>query len=158
MKDFAEFRKLINSINISDLITECLETKEAKEAIIKYNQEQLQNGIDAKGQVIETIASQEQNSGYPYAMYTVKERGEQGLQVQNVDLKVEGIFWNSMEVKVSDNKTEVIADFNKGANDIRDNFEKRFDFLGLTDENLKGFGQWVLSDLLREKLRAKLTR
>ena len=147
----------IFKMDIPLMVKECIETDEAKKALIGYNQEQLQQGIDAKERVIETIASQEQNSGYPYSRYTVAIRGSEGLQVDNVDLRVTGEFYNSMEVKVTEKETEILADFNKGANDIRDNFDKSYDFLGVIQENLKGFGEWVLLDLLSVKVHEKLS-
>lgn len=155
MDKFTDYKKYFE-LDIQSMITDILNTNESKRMLINYNQEsQLSKGIDAKGQRIETIASQEQNSGFPYSRYTVKLRGESGLQVQNVDLKDSGEFWKSFDVKVTNENTEIIADLNKPDGNIMDNFESRFDFLGLTDENLEGFTWHYLFDILAEKLESQ---
>lgn len=139
MDKFSDYKKIFQ-IDFNKLVNQTLQIKEVQKDIIKYNQdEQLQEGIDARGQVIETIASQEQNSGYPYSRYTVKLRGESGLQVDKVDLKDTGEFYNSFDVEVRKDEFEVLADFSKGGSDIRDNFSSDYDFLGLTKNSLENF-------------------
>lgn len=155
MDKFSDYKKYFE-IDIMSIIVDILNTNESKRMLINYNQEsQLSKGIDAKGQRIETIASQEQNSGFPYSRYTVKLRGESGLQVTNVDLKDTGEFWKSFDVKVTNESTEIFADFNKPDGNIMDNFERRFDFLGLTDENLEGFVWNYLFDILAKRLESQ---
>lgn len=151
MASFSDWLKVFE-VNIHDVIKDIAEKSEVKQSIIDYNQEQLSQGIDSLGQRIETIASQEQNSGYPYSKYTVKIRGSEGLQVNNVDLKVTGQLWDSMEVEVANEGMIVNADTNKSGGDVMDNFESRFDFWGLTKKNKKGFAIWVLSDYLKPAL------
>lgn len=142
MDKFSDYKKYFD-VDFNKLVNQTLQIKEVKKDIIKYNQdEQLQEGIDSRGQFIETIASQEQNSGYPYSIYTVKLRGEAGLQVDKVDLKDTGAFYNSFDVEVRKDEFEVLADFSKGGSDIRDNFSSDYDFLGLTENSLENF-VWV---------------
>jgi hypothetical protein len=155
MNSFLDYIPIFKQ-DIPLLIEQSLDTNEAKESIISMNQEQLQKGIDSKGTRIETIASQEQHSGYPYSRYTVKLRGEQGLQVQNVDLKDTGAFYDSMNVEVTKEQTKVLADFDKPDGNIMDNFNKSYDFLGLTKDNLKGFVQWCLFELFSINLRKSM--
>ncbi|MGV8130695.1 MAG: hypothetical protein ACP5N7_01170, partial [Candidatus Pacearchaeota archaeon] len=64
-------------------------------------------------------------------------------------------LWKSFDVKVTNENTEIIADLNKPDGNIMDNFESRFDFLGLTDENLEGFTWHYLFDILAEKLESQ---
>lgn len=139
MEKFSDYKKYFD-LDIPDLVHQTLKKDNIQKDIIDYNQkEQLSEGIDSQGKRIETIASQEQNNGYPYSRFTVSERSKKGLQVQNVDLKDTGNFWNSFEIKVSKDETEVLADFKKGADDIRGNFDNSFDFLGLTQNSLENF-------------------
>jgi hypothetical protein len=145
MEWFTEF-KTSKDIDLNGLIQETLNIPEVKKSIIEYNQDQLSQGIDANGLRIETIAAQEQNNGYPYSKYTVKMRGEEGLQVHNVDLKVTGELWKSMEVIVNSEGAIVKADTKKGNNDVMDNFEPKYDFWGLTQKNKEGFLIWDFLD------------
>jgi len=161
MDSFADYKPLLE-IDIPELIFECLNTDEVKDAIIILNQdEQLKKGIDSLEQRIETIASQEENSGFPYSRFTVSERTNKGLQVQNVDLKDTGDFYNSFDVKVTTENTEVLADFDKPDGNILDNFDSSYDFLGL---NIESVAQLVyetilprLEKMLLEKLNVKIS-
>jgi len=155
--EIPELIKLL-SFDFNELIIETLNEPEIKAEIIRLNQEeQLSKGIDSLGQKIETISSLEQNTGLPYARFTIRQRSLSGLQVENVDLKVTGEFWNTFEVKVTNEETEVLADFNKPDGDIRENFDNRFDFLGLTEKNLESLITWSsFLDILQKKLFSRL--
>jgi len=154
MNSFADYKPHLE-IDIPELIFECLNTDEVKDAIIIINQdEQLKKGIDSLEQRIETIASQEENSGYPYSRFTVSERSQKGLQVQNVDLKDTGDFYNSFDVKVTKENTEVLADFDKPDGNILDNFDSKFEFLGLTKRNLENLVTWNILDILEQKVKS----
>jgi hypothetical protein len=155
IRHFSDFKPVFD-INMNDILKTIMQNKEVQDSIISYNQEQLSQGLDAKGQRIETIAATEQNTGYPYSIYTVKLRGSEGLQVNNVDLKVTGDLWASMEVKVNNTNAEVLADMQKSDGNVMDNFDKSFDFWGLTKNNLTGFATWVLSDFLGIELKKRL--
>lgn len=148
--------KKIFDIDIPEMIVECLNEDESKQAIISMNQEQLQQGVDSNEKRIETIASQEQNSGYPYSINTVKIRGEEGLQVHNVDLRVTGEFYDSMKVTVDNDKIIIDAEFNKANGNIMDNFDRSYSFLGLIPENLKALGEWIILGILDIKLKRRL--
>jgi hypothetical protein len=156
MDSFLDYKKIFE-IDIPSVLEEVLNYQDVKDQIIYLNQDkQLSEGLDAKGQSIYTISSEEQGSTYPYSKYTVQLRSDKGLQVDAVDLKDTGAFWNTFDVKVTKETTEVLADFNKGGDDIRNNFDKKFDFLGLYDENLEIFGQWLLQNYLSERLKEQL--
>jgi len=155
IRKFADYKPIFD-INIHDVLQTIFDKDEVKEAIVKYNQEQLSHGIDAKGQRIETIAATEQNTRYPYSIYTVKLRGSRGLQVNNVDLNDTGQLWASMEVKVNVINAEILADMQKENGNVMDNFSQKYDFFGLTKQNLTGFATWVLSDYLGIELKKRL--
>jgi hypothetical protein len=156
MDSFLDYKKIFE-IDIPSILEEVLNYQDVKDQIIYLNQDkQLSEGLDAKGQSIYTISSEEQGGNYPYSKYTVQLRSDKGLQVDAVDLKDTGAFWNTFDVKVTKETTEALADFNKGGDDIRNNFDKKFDFLGLYDENLEIFGQWLLQNYLSERLKEQL--
>ena len=149
--NFSDFKKHF-TVDISEILKQSIQ--ETKQDIIDYNQkEQLSEGLDALEQRIETISSTEQNTGYPYGRMSVSLRGESGLQVDNVDLRITGAFWKSFEVKVTKQTTEVLADFRIHGSDIRDNFDTRFDFLGLTKNSLENYAWSSLFPVFSKKLR-----
>lgn len=113
--------------------------------IIERNQnDQLSFGIDALGQVIETLASQGSDV---YANFTIKDRKSRGLQTNNVDLKVTGRFWKTFKVKKVSGGWEVVANFDLYDTDIRANFNTKYDFLGLTPFSLEDL---VMNEVLPE--------
>jgi hypothetical protein len=152
---FADFKI---KVKIPKMIAVSIEA--TKGEIIKYNQDdQLQSGIDSRGEKIETISAKEQSSRYPYALVTVGIRAAQGLQVDKVDLKFHGDFYKTFKVKVTDKQTEVMAQFIKGADsDIRDNFDSSYDFLGLTEDNLEGYTWQDLFPVFTENLQKSIIK
>jgi len=53
-------------------------------------------------------------------------------------------MYDSMKVKTSLKETTIIADFDKPDGDINNNFEiGKYDFLGVTDDNLDSFLWYV---------------
>lgn len=130
---------------------------ELSNEIIELNQvEQLSEGIDALDQRIITFSADEQNQGNVYSIFTMQERLIKGLQVSNVDLNYSGIFWKTFKViKVSDG-WEVQADFNLYGDDIRENFDTTFDFLGLTQNNLEVLVYDSVLPLLEKKIKEHL--
>jgi hypothetical protein len=152
---FADFHI---KVEIEKLIVDSIES--TKKEIIKYNQQdQLKSGVDAQGKKIETLTSQEEKSGYPYALSTVGERAAKGLQVDKVDLKFHGDFYKTFKVKVTDQQTEVMANFIKGADsDIRENFDDSYEFLGLTEDNLEGYTWQDLFPKFGRKLRKAILK
>ena len=151
MNSFADYKKLFD-FDIQDIINDIM--LDLSSSIIEINQEdQLDFGIDAKGQVIKTLKSQGSNV---YANYTIRKRGAKGLQTDKVDLKVTGSFWNTFNVQKVSGGWLVDAKFNIHGEDIRANFSSNYDFTGLTPDNLEDF---VLSEVLpqlEKVLKAKL--
>lgn len=144
-------------LDYNKLVNETLQDENIQKDMIEYNQkEQLQEGIDAQGKVIETIASKEQNSGYPYSRFTVVKRSQKGLQVSKVDLKDTGAFYDTFEVDIRTNESEIKANFNIHQDDIRDNFDSSFDFLGLTKNSLQNFVEWSFLSLFGRLVKQKL--
>lgn len=150
MESFQEVIDLFNGLDIDKMLSKIMDG--LSDSLIEINQnDQLSFGIDTKGQVIETLASQGPNV---YAEFTIKERKKRGKQTKNVDLNVTGKFWKTFKVKKVSEGWEVTANFNLYDTDIRSNFNTKFDFLGLTPENLEDF---VLKEVL-PKLEIEIKR
>jgi hypothetical protein len=154
MQSFAEIKKLFD-FSIPDMINEIM--LGLNDEIIGLNQgEQLSEGIDALGQRIRTISAAEENEGNVYSNFTIFKRGAEGLQTDNVDLKDTGVFWKSFKVGQVSNGWEITADFNIHGEDIMFNFESKFDFTGLTDDNIEFLVHtWVFPEL-EKRIKAKL--
>lgn len=155
MEKFSDFSKIL-SVDIYQLISRLMSIDEVQKALIRYNQEQLQQGIDAKEQRIITISAEEQNENLVYSLFTYGQKVKKGQDAQHVTLEDTGAFYDSMSVKASENETEITANFEKPDGNILDNFDKKFDFLGLTNESLESFATWVLQDYLEQELRKEL--
>lgn len=156
MNKFSDYIKFLK-LDYKKILYDVLNYTDVKDYIIYLNQEkQLSEGIDSLGQKIVTISAQEQGDGNVYSKTTIVYRQEKGLQVDKVDLKFNGDFWNTFDVDVTIAETEVIADTSKGGGDIKDNFESNFDFLGLTNRNLNDLSYWLLENYFGEKIRQKL--
>lgn len=142
MNKFSDYIKIIK-LDYNQIIQDTLKIKEVQQDMIDYNQkEQLAEGIDANEKEIRTISAVEQKQGENYSLYTIKQRQSKGLQVDKVDLKEKGAFWKTFSVKVNNDSSEIQANFSKGSDDIRDNFDKSYNFLGLTD-NSKENWTWL---------------
>lgn len=153
VRHFSDYKPVFN-VEMNDIINLIMKNEEVQKSIIEYNQQQLQEGIDSQGQRIRTIAAEEQGNGQVYSLYTINMKAEKGQDYGNVTLKDTGEFYRSMHVKVNRTDNEVLADFDKPDGNIMDNFNSgMYDFLGLTDENLKGFATWIISDYLGLELR-----
>jgi len=125
--------------------------------IIELNQvEQLAEGIDAQGQQIKTLVAEEQGLGNVYSSYTIIERKAVGLQTDKVDLKFSGVFWKTFKVKKIKDGFEVTANYNVHGEDIRENFNVNFDFLGLTDDNLEYFALNEVFPKLEKRIKTLL--
>ena len=135
MESFQEVINVLNGLNIDSMLSKIMDG--LSKSIIEINQDdQLNFGIDSKNQVIETLASTGSNV---YAQFTINERIKAGKQIKNVDLNFTGAFWKTFKVKKVSEGWEVIADFSLHGEDIRTKFNTKFDFLGLTPENLQDF-------------------
>jgi hypothetical protein len=153
---FADYKKVL-SLDMNRVINHVLKYQDVKDYAIYLNQErQLNDGLDAKGQWIETISSNEQGGSYPYSKYTVQLKQDKGQQYDAVNLKDTGDFWQSMNVKVNEDSFEILAEFTKGGDDIRNNFALKYDFLGLMPESLDEFGTWLLQNYLKDYIRESL--
>ena len=135
MKSFLDYKKLFE-FDIYKLMDKAV--KGMTDDITAFNHQQLQNGLDAKGQKISTIG------GSPYRAFTIRVRKAKGLQTNNVDLKVTGAFYDTFNVVITGSGYEITANFNKPDGDIRDNFSSQYDFLGLNQATLT---EWVNEEL-----------
>jgi hypothetical protein len=156
MESVKEIKKRL-TFDIDQMLDKIMAMDSTQAEIISLNQEgQLSEGIDAKEQKIRTIASEEQGTE-AYARQTIAERSKRGLQIDKVDLNFEGNFWKTFQVKKVRDGWEIIADWKKGKDDIRDNFPlQKFDFLGLTDVNLAFLVNDTILPELEKMIRAKL--
>ena len=129
MESWLDYKKVFQNISISDMLDEIFSISRVQDEVIRLNQEQLQSGIDSADKVINTIG------GNPYRPYTVKIKEKKGQPTDVVTLYDTGEFYNSFRVKLVIGGYEILADFRKGSDDIRDNLPGEFDVLGLTDES-----------------------
>ncbi len=143
-------------IDINQEIYKILLKPEIQQEIIDYNHEQLSQGVDSQEQKIITISAEEQGAGNVYAFKTISERAGAGLQTNNVDLNFSGQFWSTFAVKVTKDSFEIIANFNSPGEDIRRNFDSKYEFLGLIDDNLESFVWLVLYRELEKVLPQRL--
>jgi len=154
MNSFSEYKKLFD-FSIQDMINDIM--LELSAEIIELNQvEQLAEGIDAKEQRIKTISATEQGAGNVYGYQSINERTAKGLQVDKVDLNFTGAFWKTFKVVKIKNGWEVVADFGLHGDDIRDHFEAKFDFLGLTQDNIEYLVNQELFPRLEKRIKAHL--
>ena len=155
MEKFSDLSNIL-SVDIYQLISRLMSIDEVQNELIRYNQEQLQQGIDALGKIIKTIEAEDQNENLVYSLFTYGQKVKKGQDAQHVTLEDTGAFYDSMSVKSSENETEIIANFEKPDGNIMDNFDSSFDFLGLTPESLESFTTWVLLDYLYSELKKEL--
>lgn len=149
-RSFLEYIPIFQ-VDFNKIVSDTLKNKGIQQQIIDLNQSQLfDEGLDAKGQFIHTIG------GDPYTEYTKQRKQEKGQATDHVTLYDEGTFYNSMNVKEVSNGVEIDADFNKGGSDIRDNFDSRFEFLGLIDDSWQKLKEWLLLDVFGQQLRKRL--
>lgn len=154
MESFKDIKKLFD-FSIPDMINNIM--LELNDEIISLNQvEQLAEGIDALNQKISTISANKENDGNVYSHFTINERRIKGLQTNNVDLNFTGAFWNSFKVVQVKNGWEIQADYNIHGENIQDNFDSKFDFTGLTDNNIDYLVNQYVFPELRKRIKAKL--
>lgn len=161
VEKFTDYKKVFD-ININKLIYEILKKPNIQQEIIEYNWSQLDEGIDSNEQEIITISANEQKLGEVYSIFTIKERRSLGLQTNVVDLNVTGQFRDTFTVKVNKDSFEILANYNKPDGDIRDNFDNKYKFTGLTQNNLENFVWDILyrelEILLKKELKERSER
>lgn len=115
-----------------------------KDEIIRLNTEvQLgEFGVKSSGDLV---------SPDGYAPLSVEIRREEGLQVEHMDLKFTGAFWNSWKVTVNKDSITINANGQKDDNNLFDIYGD--DILGLTDssiEELLLFVQDVVQEVIND--------
>jgi len=148
MDSFRDIQKLFE-IDIYQLMDSVIENSRVQDEMIELNHKQLQGGKDALGQTIVTIG------GSPYRPMTIRIKRSKGQPFNRVTLKDTGEFYDTFQVKILRDSYEIIADFQKGSDDIRDNFSSQYDFLGLDDESLNEFVNEVFFPRFAKALIAK---
>jgi len=160
MNSFAEMRAIFD-VDIYSMLDEVFKMPAIQQTMIDFNQAQLQGGQDALGQKIVTIG------GSPYRARTIKIKKRKGQPTSRVTLKDTGEFYDTFKVKFVQNGYEITADFDKGSSpssfsegdvssNILDNFDEKFDFLGLQDEYLAELVLEHVYNMLYNILRKKL--
>jgi len=100
-------------------------TKSVLDEIVRLiTEDQLASGIDGKGQYLGD-----------YAPYSIAIRRSLGLQVDHIDLKLTGEFYDSITANVISNGIEVDGDGQKPDQNLFTTFGN--DIISLTDENLQ---------------------
>lgn len=156
MEKFTDYSKLIK-VDMNGIVNKIMSIPEVKAELIRYNQLQLEQGIDSQDKRIQTLLAKEQGENLVYSLFTYGQKVQKGQDAQHVTLKDTGEFWQSMNVKVNENDVEILADFDKPDGNIMENFEAgMYDFLGLTPENLESFAIWVFQEYLEKELKSQL--
>ena len=156
MEKFADYKKILR-VDIPLLISDILKFDSVQNEIFYLIQDkQLKLGVDGNAKRIQTIRADQENEGQVYSQFTIMKRAEKGLQFGNVDLKVTGEFYDSMDIEVKKDTTEILAEFDKKNGNIMGNFDPEYDFLKLTDANLEILCSFILSPNLEEKLKKSL--
>lgn len=143
----AEAYRRYHAINIEMLISDAFDS--ASEQIEQLNREQLEKGIKSTGEELGD-----------YVGYYREVRGEQGLQVDYVDLKVTGKFHNSIYAKREGNEYEIfstdtaskVQSLIYGGNGVRKGGFGE-EIFGLTDENkltVKGLTRDTLIEIIEQ--------
>lgn len=154
LKSFKEVKKLFD-FSIPDMINDIM--LELSDEIIELNQvEQLSEGIDALDQRIKTISAEEQGAGEVYSAFAIQERQAEGLQTENVDLNFSGVFWKTFKFKKVSGGWEIQVDYNVHGEDIRDNFDSKYDFDGLTPDNTEFLVRQYVIPRLNKRIKARL--
>jgi len=148
---FTDYIKVFD-FSISEMINKIM--KGLSDEIIELNQiEQLKEGIDTQGEQIKTLKA---TNGEVYAPLTIAIRESQNLQTDKVDLKQTGKFYNTFKVVENNKDFEVKADFEIHGDNIRDYFSPKFDFLGLTNDNLEYLAFENILPELEKQIKSKL--
>lgn len=154
MESFSDIKKLFD-FSIPDMINDIM--LGLSDEIIELNQvEQLSEGVDALGQRIRTISAEEQGEGNVYGFQSINERSAAGLQVDNVDLKITGRLWSTFKLIRVKNGWEIIVDWTVNGEDVREHFDSKFDFTGLTDDNLEFLVNQYVFPRLDKRIKAQL--
>jgi len=143
----AEAHRRYHSINIEMLISDAFDS--ASEQIEQLNREQLEKGIKSTGEELGD-----------YVGYYREVRVKQGLQVDYVDLKVTGKFYNSIYAKREGNEYEIFSTDTEskvqaliyGGNGVRKGGFGE-EIFGLTDENkltVKGLTRDTLIEIIEQ--------
>ena len=143
----AEAHRRYHSINIEMLINDAFNS--ASEQIEQLNREQLEKGIKSTGEELGD-----------YVGYYREVRVQQGLQVDYVDLKVTGKFYNSIYAKREGNEYEIFSTDTAskvqaliyGGNGVRKGGFGE-EIFGLTDENkltVKGLIRDTLIEIIEQ--------
>jgi len=154
MDSFKEIKELFN-FSIPEIINSIV--LDNSQEIIELNQiEQLQEGVDALDQRIKTISAEEQGAGNVYGFRSIAERSAAGLQTDNVDLKITGALWASAKVVKVSKGWDIKYDWTIHGEDVRDHFDSKYDFAGLTPGNTEVFVYDTIIPELHKRVRAKL--
>lgn len=142
MKIFDDIKKELRSLQtsgINKMIREIIQ--ENSEVLIKYNLEQLDEGLDMN---LESLGE--------YSPYTIEVKKAKGQQYDHINLKDTGDFRDSFKIDVSRDSFEVDATDSK-TDELKEDFGAAI--LGINDEDVQRFVDTVLYRELNKKINLK---
>ena len=131
---FAKLDKLINKFDfkITDILYQVFQQQEIKDIIINLNHSQLRQGQDNEGKKLKTYAA---TGSDVYSRTTIVQKQLSGQPSNIVTLFDTGEFYETFDIIVSQAQAQIVANFNKGTENISDNLDTS-NVLGL-DETRK---------------------
>ncbi len=141
-KEWNDVKKHFKEPDIFKMLDIIFRDNEVKDQAIAFNHEQLQEGEDAEGKIIETIG------GHPYSFTTIRIKQKEGKTKSppdKVTLYDTGEFYDTFKVRLVKGGYDITAGFAKDDGSILDNFTGEFDFTGLQDSFLI---ELVMEDIL----------
>jgi len=140
-------------MDVNAMIEDSFKTPAVIAEVKRLNNEQLDQGIDAKGKQMRTYKAK-----YPdvYAKYTIKKKQEKGQPYNRVTLKDTGKFREGLKVKSYPGHASILGDTNKPKGDMMDNIDVN-EALGVTDENKSELIQ-VLRPVLHKAIRNEILK
>lgn len=138
-------------LDVNEMIERSFKTTSVIAEVKRLNNEQLDQGVDAKGRQMRTYKAK-----YPdvYTRFTIKKKQEKGQPYNRVTLKDTGKFREGLQVKSYPGHASIIGDTTKPEGDIMDNIDVN-EALGITDENIAELNQ-VLRPVLHKQIRNEI--
>ena len=144
---FTQLNKNLKAIDLTKMLTTILNQNHVRDMIIEFNQDRLEDkGTDYDNTKLKTYSSLGSNV---YTLYTIAQKKKKGQPINRVTLKDSGEFYKSFRVKTVKAITIIIANFNKGNEDISDNLDTS-KVLGLTDKDIDDLIEFVLTPQLTD--------
>lgn len=136
----------IESLDRIDIHQATISAVEAtKEKLEELNKEQMQEGIQNDGDIIRW----QKDDHYPYTKPYERKKEKAGLQVEVVDLKFSGDFWEEIEASAGSDQIDFTSN-NYKTQFLEKNYSNKI--FGTTDENTEKYNQEDFGPAFREQL------